>query len=228
MGVRAENDQDARRRGGSCPVPGSELAEPDIDLRRPSAKRPLSPTCFDIDTNAPSPSDPPSPTSPVSVLRVSVPPALRSSPSLLYPVMPSREVTIAIGVGATAFALVAGYAAYFDYKRQTDREFRRKLRESETSARDAAQGSLDAAGFDLRGCSGNREPSRRPRGRSSSELQEEPLTAAYPDLAHAGKDNKKVSSHVEAHKSAERAGTRQVRPLLPADRPIKLTARQRD
>lgn len=43
--------------------------------------------------------------------------------------MPSREVNIAIGVSATAFALVAGYAAYFDYKRQTDREFRRKLRE---------------------------------------------------------------------------------------------------
>ncbi|CDZ96773.1 Translocase of outer mitochondrial membrane complex, subunit TOM20 [Phaffia rhodozyma] len=42
--------------------------------------------------------------------------------------MPSRQVNIAIGVGATVLTLAAGYAAWFDYKRQTDKQFRKKLR----------------------------------------------------------------------------------------------------
>jgi hypothetical protein len=43
----------------------------------------------------------------------------------------NRATTIALVGGATAITLVAGYAVYFDYKRQTDKEFRRKLREFE-------------------------------------------------------------------------------------------------
>lgn len=47
----------------------------------------------------------------------------------------NRATTIALIGGATAITLVAGYAVYFDYKRQTDNEFRRKLRESRSCDR---------------------------------------------------------------------------------------------
>jgi hypothetical protein len=47
----------------------------------------------------------------------------------------NRATTIALVGGATAITLVAGYAVYFDYKRQTDKEFRRQLREFPSPSR---------------------------------------------------------------------------------------------
>jgi len=42
---------------------------------------------------------------------------------------PNRATTIAIGVGAVLLTSVAGYAVWFDYRRQTDKDFRRKISE---------------------------------------------------------------------------------------------------
>lgn len=41
----------------------------------------------------------------------------------------NRATTLALAAGAVVLTSVAGYAIWFDYRRQTDKDFRRKISE---------------------------------------------------------------------------------------------------
>ncbi|KAL7417345.1 mitochondrial outer membrane translocase complex, subunit Tom20 domain-containing protein [Mrakia frigida] len=59
---------------------------------------------------------------------------------------PNRATTIAIGVGAVLLTSVAGYAVWFDYRRQTDKDFRRKIRKQNKKVSKVVEAENSAKG----------------------------------------------------------------------------------